>query len=93
MKHVFATPFEFEGKKYEEIEMNFEGLKGEDISAVKRQYSAMGLFSPLPTTDSDFCALILARQAKLPIEFFNELPAREYCLITQKVSNFLSYSV
>lgn len=93
MKHIFEKPFEFEGKKYEEIEMNLESLKGADISAVKKQYSAMGLFSPLPTTDSDFCALIAARQAKLPLEFFTELPAREYCLVTQKVSNFLNCSV
>lgn len=89
MKHVFLEPYEFEGKTYDGLEFNLDELKGSDISAVKKQFAAMGNYSPIPTTDSDFCALVLARLTKQPIEFFNDLPAREYCALTQKVSNFL----
>lgn len=89
MKYEFKKPYEFEDVIYPEIEFDLDSLTGADISAVKRQWSAAGNFSPLPTTDIDFCAYILARVTKKPIEFFTSLPAREYCSITQQVSNFL----
>lgn len=89
MKHVFAKPYEFEGKTYDAVEFDLDSLKGSDISAAKREFTATGNFSPLPTTDYDFCAILLARMTKHPVEFFTELPAREYCALTQKVSNFL----
>ena len=89
MKHVFEKRYEFEGKTYTEIEFDLEGLKGSDISAAKKRFVREGGFSPMPTIDSDFCALLLAGLTKQPLEFFTGLPAREYCEITQKVSNFL----
>lgn len=88
-KYTFSTPFEFEGKKYEFIEYDLGSLKGSDIASVKRQFSKDGNFSVIPAMDSEFCALILAKVAKLPLEFFNELPANDYCKITQEVGNFL----
>lgn len=93
MKHVLAEPFEFEGKKYEEIEMALESLKGSDMSSVKKQFAAQGEFSPMPAADSDYCMMIAARAAKLPIEFFYELPAPEYYAIAQAVGSFLISSV
>ena len=89
MQHVFSKPYEFEGGSYEAIEFDLTNLKGSDISAVKKEFAAMGNYSPLPTTDSDFCALLLSRLTKFPLEFFMGLPAPEYCALTQKVSNFL----
>ena len=89
MKHIFAKAYEFEGKTYDGIDFDLTGLKGSDISAAKKEFAAMGNYSPLPSTDSDFCALLLCRITKQPLEFFLELPAPEYCALTQKVSNFL----
>lgn len=87
--YTFSKPYEFEGETYESIEFDLESLKGSDISAAKKTFSAAGGFSPLPATDSDFCALILARLTKKPVEFFNDMPAKDYCNLTQQVSNFL----
>lgn len=89
MKYEFKKPYEFETVIYAELEYDLESLTGADISAAKRQWVAAGNFSPLPTTDADFCVYILARVTKKPIEFFAEMPARDYCAITQQVSNFL----
>lgn len=89
MKHTFATPYEFEGKSYDAVEFDLGNLKGSDISAAKKEFAAMGNFSPLPSTDSDFCALLLCRLTKHPLEFYMGLPAPEYCALTTKVSNFL----
>ena len=39
--------------------------------------------------DTDFCVYLAAKAAKLPIEFMENLPAKDYCAIGQEVSNFL----
>lgn len=89
MKYEFKMPYEFEGQTYTELEANLEALTGADVSAVKRQYSTAGNFSPMPSTDPDFCALLLAKASKQPVEFFEQLPARDFLGITQQVTNFL----
>lgn len=89
MKHVFVIPFKFEDKEYKELDIDLDALTGQDISAAKREWAASGNFSPVPTSDSDFCATVAARATKLPVEFFYALPAREYTRLTQAVSNFL----
>lgn len=87
--YTFSKPYEFEGEKYESIEFELESLKGSDISAAKKTFANAGGYSPLPATDSDFCCIILARLSKKPIEFFDNLPAKDYLSLTQQVSNFL----
>lgn len=89
MRYEFKKPYEFEGVTYTELEYDLDLLTGADISAAKRQWVGAGNFSPLPTTDADFCVYILARVTRRPVEFFTEMPARDYCGITQQVSNFL----
>lgn len=89
MEYVFSKPYEFEGKTYDKIEFDLENLKGSDFAAAKKQFAKNGNFSVAPQADSEFCALILERVAKQPIDFFENLPAKDYCAITQQVANFL----
>lgn len=89
MKHVFTKPYEFEGKTYESLEFDLDSLKGSDFSAAKKELAASGIYSPIPSTDCDYCVILLARLTKQPVEFFSGLPIRDYCALTQKVSNFL----
>lgn len=89
MKHVFSKPVMFEGQEYAEIDIDIESMTGRDISKIKRQWAGAGNFSPVPAMDMDFCILAACHAAKLPFEFADALPAREYTGITQKVGNFL----
>ena len=89
MEYVFKKPYEFEGKTYEKLECDLDSLKGSDIAEVKRQFSKEGNFTILPATDNDFCARVLARACKLPLEFFTQMSAKDYLQVTQEVSNFL----
>lgn len=82
-------PIEFEGKKYDEVSMDLESLKGRDISKVKSQWAQSGKFSPFPATDMDFCAMLACLAAKLPTEFADELSARDFIGLTTEVTNFL----
>lgn len=89
MKYVFEKAYQFEGETYTEIEFDLENLKGSDIAAVKRKYVVSGGAAIVPTSDMEFCVLLLNRVTKKPIEFFNGLPARDYVQITLMVSDFL----
>ena len=88
-EYVFKKPYEFEGKEYKSIEFDLDSLKGSDIALAKKQFSSAGNYAAVPAADSEFCSLILAKVTKQPLEFFTEMPAKDYCAITQMVSNFL----
>lgn len=90
MKHTFKKPYNFEGQDFEELEVPLDSLTGKDLSIAKSQWALAGNFSPMPSTDLDYCAAIAARASKQPIEFFEQMPAREFNKITQAVSNFLN---
>lgn len=90
MKYKFKSPYEFEDVIYTELDYDLESLTGQDMSDAKRQWATAGNFSPLPTMDMDFCVYVLAKITSKPIEFFTGMPARDFCGITQTVSNFLT---
>lgn len=89
MKYVFTKPYLFEEKEYKEIDLDLESMKGADFAAAKKRFTSGGNFAAMPAADSEFCAMIGAQVAKLPIEFFTGLPAKEYVKLTQEISNFL----
>jgi len=89
MKHVFKNPYMFEGEEVKEIELNLEALNGKDVAAAKREWQRQGNFGVLPASDMEFCVLLAAKAAKRPYEFFDGLPAPEYCTIANAVSGFL----
>lgn len=89
MVHEFAKPYEFEDKSYERIEFDLDALKGSDLAAAKKRFNTEGNFTVVPAAEPEYCALLLERLTKLPVDFFNNLPAKEYYALTQKVSNFL----
>lgn len=90
MKHVFSKPINFEDEpEIKEIEIDLDSINGYDISEVKKQFSAAGNFSPILATDTDFCIMMAARKSGKPIEFFKELPGKDYLAIAQGVQNFL----
>ncbi len=89
MKYVFEKPYNFEDKEYKEIEIPIEDMKGSDFAAAKKRFSKDGNYAIMPAADSEFCAQLGAKMAKVPVEFFEQMPVKEYCKITQEISNFL----
>ena len=90
MFYKLSKTYEFEGKSYDELTIDIESLSGSDISAVKRDFTAMGGFAAVLTLDYDFCIMLVARAMKQPLEFFKGLPAKDYCALAQATANFLN---
>lgn len=88
-KVEFSRPYSFEGKEYKEVELDLDSLTGKDFNDTLRQLKGGGWFAPMPAADPEFCMHFAAKAAKLPLEFFEGLPAGAYGQTVQKVSNFL----
>lgn len=89
-KHTLKKPHKFEDQEVKELDLNLDSLTGRDISQVKRQWAAEGNFSPMPSTDTDFCAMLAAKASGQSIELIQSLPAGDYMKVSQLVSNFLN---
>lgn len=85
----FRKPYEFEGETFDSIELDLDGLRGSDITQAYRLYAAAGNFSPMVSTDPNFCAQIAASAGSKPLEFIDNLPAPDFMYVTQSVQNFL----
>lgn len=88
----FGKPYKFGGVEYTEVDLS--GL--EDVTAgvlenVGKIVSkkAPGMNPALQEMSLTFCTYLAQRVAKLPIEFFNGLPAKEAIKLKAMVTNFL----
>lgn len=93
MQVTFKNKYNFEGKEFESINLDLDGLKGSDIIDAQRQFTQSGNFSAVISTDTNFQLIIASKAAAQPLEFFNELPAPEFMKVTQAVQNFLLGSI
>lgn len=61
--HVFKKPFEFEGKTYDKLTFDFEGLLGSDMIAVENEMAAVGEYVLSPEISTSFLSKMAARAA------------------------------
>lgn len=94
--HRFGTavvklgrPFEWCGKTYEEISMDFEGLKGRDMEAIDDEIGAMGLRGLVPAYSRMYQRLLAARASGIPSDVIENLPLQDYNAIVTAAQNFL----
>lgn len=88
----FAKPYKFGGQEYNEVDLS--GL--EDVTAgvlesvgkitAKKNPSMNPALQEMSLT---FCTYLAQRVAKLPLEFFTGLPAKEAIKLKAMVTNFL----
>ncbi|MEK4883674.1 hypothetical protein NST81_02935 [Bacillus sp. FSL W8-0223] len=89
----FKKPYTFEGKEYTSIDLSgIDDLSGNDLLEADKIYSASGQFSPVPELTLAYTFAIASRATKLPLEFFNNLPAREALKVKNEVIRFLNDS-
>lgn len=86
----FLKPYTFENKTYEELDLTgLEDTTAIDLAAAGKAVAKAGIVTPMPEMTVDFCVSIAARVCKLPIEFFQGLPAREALRLKNVVTGFL----
>ena len=89
MKHIFNKPFTFEGQEYKELDLNLEGLTGDDLISVVRELTVTGTVVVTLQTSQAACLLIASRAAKVPSELIRALPLNEASKLAMGVQGFL----
>lgn len=87
----FKKPYRFEGKEYTELDLScMEDLTGADMIAVNKimQRTSAGI-DVMPEVSVEYAFYFAARAAKLPVEFFTNLPPRDSMKIKNRVMGFL----
>ena len=87
----FKKPYKFEGKEYTEIDLTcMEDLTGADMIAVNKimQRTNPGI-NVMPEVSVEYAFHFAARAAKLPVEFFTNLPPKESMKVKSRVMGFL----
>lgn len=87
--HVFKNPFEFEGKTYDKLTFDFEGLLGSDMIAVENEMASVGEYVLSPEISTSFLSKMAARAAGVGSDLIEHLPIRDFGKIKNKSRDFL----
>ena len=88
----FAKPYKFGGQEYTEVDLS--GLEDvtagvlESVGKIAAKKNP-GMNPALQEMSLTFCTYLAQRVAKLPLEFFTGLPAKEAIKLKAMVTNFL----
>ena len=88
----FAKPYKFGGQEYTEVDLSgLEDVTAGVLESVGKIVSKKnpGTNPALQEMSLTFCTYLAQRVAKLPLEFFEKLPAREAIKLKALVTNFL----
>jgi len=89
MKITLSKEFEYKGEFVTDLDLDLEGLTGNDCIAAQEDLLAGGIVSVAWEMDKRYQAALAARALKIPVEDVKDLPLRDFTLITIQVSNFL----
>ena len=89
MEHKFSKPYSFDGDSFEKIDLDLDALTGDDMLTAEREFTAAGGFGAMMETSKGYLAILAAKAAKVPAEFINGLPAKEFSKVTLAVQTFL----
>lgn len=88
--YTLKTPINFEGEEVTEILIDLEPLKAKDLKKAEAIFRASGEQAPLMELSKTYNIIIAHLASGQPLEFFDELSARDYQQIHMKVANFLN---
>ena len=87
----FKKPFFFEGKEYTELDLSgLDNLTASDMIAVNKymQRTSSGI-DVMPEVSLEYACMLASKAAKLPVEFFTQLPPKEAMKVKNRVMGFL----
>lgn len=85
----FKKPYDFEGTKYDGIDMTaLEDVKGKDLTVFEKAFAKTGVVSSTPEMTSTYAKIVAAKVTGLPAEFFEGLPVREIVKVKGAVIRF-----
>lgn len=84
-----SAPFEWCGKVYTQISMNFEELTGRDMEAIDDEIGVMGLRGLVPAYSRMYQRMLASRASGVPSDVIEHLPLVDYNAVITAAQNFL----
>ena len=85
----FTKPYRFEDQTFTEIDLSgLERMNAMDMCAAEKHLNRSGMFSPLPEMAAEYVCYVAAQASEQPIEFFKQLPPKDFIKVKNKVTNF-----
>jgi hypothetical protein len=85
----FKKPYTFESQEYKEIDLaGLESLTAKDLMDAEKQFAASGLVAAINEMSMGYVCIVAAKASKLPVEFFEKLPANEAIKVKNEVTGF-----
>lgn len=86
----FKKPYSFEGETYTEVDLSgLEDLSAADLCKVGKMVKKIDGVDPIAEMSLPYAIFMAARVTGKPIEFFQQLPAREAIKLKNLVAGFL----
>ena len=87
---VFSKEYDFEGKKYKEVDLSgLENMTAEDLHQANKVFVSEGNIATVPEITLEYAFILAASATHLPLEFFQQLGARDALKVKNRVTNFL----
>ena len=86
---TLSKPYEFEGETYTEIDLQgLDDLKAKDLSVIDKIYISKGCNPAMSGLTVDYAMITASMVTKKPLEFFENLPAKDAMAIKNVVMRF-----
>ena len=86
----FQKPYSFEGETYTEVDLSgLEDLSAADLCKVGKMVKKIDGVDPIAEMSLPYAIFMAARVTGKPLEFFQQLPAREAIKLKNLVAGFL----
>lgn len=86
----FKKPYSFEGETYTEVDLSgLENISAADLCKVGKMVKKIDGVDPIAEMSLPYAIYMAARVTGKPIEFFQQLPAREAIKLKNLVAGFL----
>lgn len=86
----FGKPYNFEGDMYDGIDLSgLNNLTMRNLNNIEKKFYRLAVTSFNPENTITYSMLVAQEASGLPIEFFEQLPAKDMIIIKRHVVNFL----
>lgn len=89
--HIFASPWEHEGQKYEKIDFDWGKLTGYDSLAIENEIQALGKALIAPEFSGDYLIRMAARAStpRIGADVIQAMPIGDFNKIRSRARSFL----
>lgn len=89
LEYELTTPFDYEGKTYKQLTLDFGSLSGYDALQIEEELEGIGKYTIAPEASKAYQCKMAARAAGISSDIIEALPMQDFNRVTSAARNFL----